>query len=68
MAIPLLDVRSAWGKIKAGFAGGDLFRRPSKTPSHPYKDSLGKTAAYAAQGTMTEPKSAFTGTVYKNRH
>lgn len=68
MSIPLLDIKSAWGKIKAGFKGGDLFRNPPKQPHHPFKDSMGKVAAYASQNTRTEPKNAFTGTTYNNRH
>lgn len=42
MAIELLDEKRQWGKIKAGFAGGDLYRNPQPTPTHPFKNGRDK--------------------------
>lgn len=40
MAIPMLDTKSVWAKIKAGWSGGNKFRTVAPQPKHTFVDGL----------------------------
>lgn len=52
MAIPMLDMKSAWGKVKAGWSGGNKFRSLAKNPGHTFVDGV---EAGAKESQMRNP-------------
>lgn len=68
MAIQLLDLNSAWAKIKAGFKGGPFFKSPGINPNPTmFKDGVDSAARQVQQATATPKGSVFGGKTFSGR-
>lgn len=61
MAIPMLEVKSVWAKLKSGWSGGTNFKTLAKQPGHTFVNGIDPGAAEAAQHNAPAMKSAFGG-------
>lgn len=61
--IEMLNLSSAWSKIKAGFKGADMFMSPAAKGSYRYVDGIKSDVAVSQQrpGSIA---SAFTGKTF----